>query len=162
MEKLTLAAQIEESDTESLINSTRTVTVPAPELRPWNSDVDVMPRHTDNFAKLLERCHGLPPVKCAVVHPCDRDALLGAHAAAQHGLIDPVLVGPDEKIRRVAEAENIDISGYPLISTMHSHASADRAVAIARAGGVDSTQRRKGLARPSRNQKKRSTTDKHG
>src|SRR5512135_2331451 len=82
----------------------------------------ILPR-TDNFARLLKRCEGLPPVKCAVVHPCDPDSLLGPIEAAQRGLIEPVLVGPEEKIRTVAKAQGVDLSPYPIVSTEHSHAA---------------------------------------
>src|SRR3974377_409739 len=87
-----------------------------------------MLRRTDNFARLLKRCEGLPPVKCAVVHPCDCDSLLGPIQAAQRGLIDPVLVGPEKKIRAVAEAEGVDLSPYRVVSTDQSHAYPERAV----------------------------------
>jgi phosphate acetyltransferase len=120
---------------------TGTVTVRAPEHRLRYSDVatpEVMLRRTDNFARLLKRCEGSRPVLCAVVHPCDRDSLLGPIEAAQRKLIEPVLVGPEEKIRGVAEAEGIDLSGCRIVSTPHSHASAEKAVAMARAGEVES------------------------
>ena len=51
--------------------------------------------------------------------------------------MEPVLVGPEAKIRRAAEAANIDIAGYPIVSTEHSHAAADKAVAMARSGEVE-------------------------
>jgi len=120
---------------------TGTVTVRAPERRLCYSDVatpEVMLRRTDNFGRLLKRCEGLPPVKCAIVHPCDRDSLLGPIQAAQRGLIEPVLVGPEERIRAVAKAEGVDLSPYRIVSTEHSHASAEKAVAMARAGEVES------------------------
>ena len=119
---------------------TGTVTVRAPERRLHYSDVatpEVMLRRTDNFARLLKRCEGSQPVLCAIVHPCDRDSLLGPIEAAQRELIDPVLIGPEDKIRAVAEAEGVDISGCRIVSTPHSHASADKAVAMARAGEVE-------------------------
>ncbi len=95
-------------------------------------------RHTDAFARLLRRCQGLAPVSCVVVHPCDRDSLLGPLEAAKRGLIVPVLVGPEAKIRAVADAEQVDLSPYRIVSTEHSHAAAERAVAMARAGEVES------------------------
>jgi len=94
-------------------------------------------RHNDGYAKLLRRCQELTPVTCAVVHPCDRDSLLGALEAARRGLIVPVLVGPEAKIRAVAEAAGADISGVKILSTEHSHAAAEQAVAMARAGEVE-------------------------
>jgi phosphate acetyltransferase len=120
---------------------TGTVTVRAPERSLCYSEVatpEVMLRRTDNFARLLKRCEGLPPVKCAVVHPCDPDSLLGPIEAARRGLIEPVLIGPEERIRAVALAEGIDLSGCRIVSTPHSHAAAEKAVAMARAGEVES------------------------
>jgi phosphotransacetylase len=72
-----------------------------------------------------------------VVHPVDRNSLLGAIEAARAGLIVPVLVGPEPKIRAVAEAEAVDLAPYRLVATRHSHEAAERAVAMARAGEVE-------------------------
>ncbi len=76
-------------------------------------------------------------MSCAIVHPCDRDSLLGALEAAKRKLIVPVLVGPEAKIRAVAAAEKVDLSLYRIVSTEHSHAAAEQAVAMARAGEVE-------------------------
>jgi phosphate acetyltransferase len=116
-----------------------TVLVAAPTRRIAYSDVatpELILRHNDAFAKLLRTVRGLPPVRTAVVHPCDRDSLLGAIEAAKRGLIEPVLVGPEARIRAVAAAEDVDLSPYAIVSTEHSHAAADKAVAMARAGEV--------------------------
>ncbi len=120
---------------------TGTVTVRAPERRLRYSDVatpSVILRRTDEFTKLLKRCEGLAPVKCAIAYPCDRDSLIGPIEAAQRRLIDPVLVGHEETIRATAEAEGIDLSPYRIVSTAGAHASAVKAVAMARAGEVES------------------------
>ena len=83
-------------------------------------------RRGDGFAPLFRACEAISPVACAVVHPCDRDSLLGPLQAARRGLIDPVLVGPEDKIRAVAQAEGVDLGPYRIISTAHSHESAAR------------------------------------
>ncbi len=93
-------------------------------------------RHNDAFAKLLRRCKGLPPVPCAVVHPCDPASLEGPLEAARRGLIVPVLVGPEAKIRRVAAECGVDLSPFRIVSVEHSHAAADAAVTLARNGEV--------------------------
>jgi phosphotransacetylase len=116
---------------------TGTVTVRAPEQRLTYSDLatpQVILRRTDKFAELLKRCEKLPAVKCVVAHPCDHDSLLGPIEAAKLGLIEPILVGPEGKIRAVAEAEKVDLSPYRIVSTENSHASAEKAVALVRAG----------------------------
>jgi phosphate acetyltransferase len=117
-----------------------TVTVEAPTRRIAYDEVatpQMILRHNDAIAKLLRRCESLEPVSCAIVHPCDRDSLLGALEAAKRGLITPVLVGPEAKIRAVAAAESVDLAPYRIVSTEHSHAAADQAVAMARGGEVE-------------------------
>jgi phosphate acetyltransferase/phosphate butyryltransferase len=89
------------------------------------------------YRHLLEVTKGLVPIRTAVVHPVDENALLGAIEAAQANLIIPVLVGPEKKIQAVAAAQKVDLSPYTLIATEHSHAAAEQAVALARAGEVE-------------------------
>ena len=116
------------------------VTVQAPTRRISYNEVatpELILRHNDAYARLLRRCEGLQPVTCAVVHPCDRDSLLGPLEAARRGLIVPILVGPEAKIHATAEAEGVDLSGFKILSTEHSHAAAQQAVAMARAGEVE-------------------------
>jgi phosphotransacetylase len=86
------------------------------------------------YRHLLASAKGGAPVPTAVVHPCDAAAILAATEAAAEGLIRPILVGPDAKIRAAAEAAGVDISGLRLVSTPHSHASAAQGVALVRSG----------------------------
>jgi phosphate acetyltransferase len=119
---------------------TGTVTVAAPTTHVSYSNVatpEIVIRRNDAFERLMKRCEGLPPVTCAVVHPCDRDSLIGPIEAARRGLITPVLVGPEAKIRAVAAAEKIDLSPYQLVPTEHSHGAAVKAVAMARSGEIE-------------------------
>jgi phosphate acetyltransferase/phosphate butyryltransferase len=89
-------------------------------------------RHRD----LLAAAQDAPRVRTAVVHPVDAVSLLGALEAARAGLIEPVLVGPEAKIRQAAAQAQVDLAPYRLVPTAHSHAAADAAVALARAGEV--------------------------
>lgn len=93
--------------------------------------------HGARYRDLIALTLGLEPIRVAVVHPVDRNSLLGAIDAAQANLIIPTLIGPEAKIRTAAEADGLDLSPYPLIPTEHSHAAAAQAVAMARAGEVD-------------------------
>lgn len=77
------------------------------------------------------------PIRMAIVHPADRNSLLGAIDASRANLIIPVIVGPLLKIQAIAEHEGIDLSQYQVIDTEHSHEAAAKAVAMARAGEVD-------------------------
>jgi phosphate acetyltransferase/phosphate butyryltransferase len=89
------------------------------------------------YRQLIEMCHGLAPIRTAVVHPVDRSSLLGAIDAAQAGLIVPILVGPEAKVRAAAAAANVELDAYELIACKHSHEAAATAVALARAGKVE-------------------------
>jgi phosphotransacetylase/acyl dehydratase len=117
-----------------------TVTVRAPTKRISYSDIatpEMVLRRNDAFAKMLRQCESLPPVTCAVVHPCDSDSLMGALEAARRGLIVPVLVGPEARIRSVAQANGASLDGIVIVPTEHSHAAAMRAVELAREGRVE-------------------------
>lgn len=93
-------------------------------------------RKPDLFGRLVAMCKGLPRIRCAVVHPCDAESVAGAREAAKAGLIDPVLVGPQAKIERAMGLAGLALGSMPIVATEHSHAAADRAVAMARAGEV--------------------------
>ena len=88
-------------------------------------------------ASILARCAGLKPALTAVVHPCDAPSLSAAVEAANAGLIVPVRMGPEEKIRAVAASAALDIAKFRLVSAPHSHAAAAQAVAMAGRGEVE-------------------------
>jgi phosphotransacetylase len=89
------------------------------------------------FAALIAQAKPLDPVRTAVVHPCDALSLEGALEAAAQGMIVPVLVGPRAKIEAVAAQIGRSLDGVEIVDVPHSHAAAEAAVALARAGGVD-------------------------
>ena len=84
-----------------------------------------------HYRLLLEKARGLQPLRTAVVHPADRVCLGGALEAAREGLIVPVLVGPEAKIRAAAGEAGVDLGSYECVWTEHSHAAAARAAALA-------------------------------
>ncbi len=119
---------------------TGTVTVSAPTKKISYSEIappQLVLRRGDAFIRLFKACEEIPPVVCAVVHPCDKNSLLGPIEAAKRGIIEPVLVGPEQKIRTVAEAEGVDLSPYRIVPTLHSYEAAVKAVELARAGEVE-------------------------
>lgn len=89
------------------------------------------------FKALLAKGQGMAAVRCAVVHPCDAESLSGAIDAANYGLIVPVLIGPQAKIEKMAEAAGLDISNIELIAVPHSHAAAEKAAEMAAKGDVE-------------------------
>jgi len=90
---------------------------------------------------LLDCANGLPPLRTAVVHPCDPPSLTAALTAADRGLIEPILIGPENKLRSIAEEAGLDLSAVRTIATPHSHASAARAVELVRAAEADAVMK---------------------
>jgi phosphate acetyltransferase len=91
----------------------------------------------ERYAQLIAAAQRHPPIRMAVIHPCDELSLNGALAAQQLKLIIPVLVGPVAKIRKTAERCGRNLDGIELVDTPHSHAAAARAVLMAREGATD-------------------------
>jgi len=89
------------------------------------------------YRRLIDMTRGLKPLRTAVVHPVDEASLVGAVEAARERLIEAVLIGPEAKIRRAAEEAHIDLAPFEIVSTEHSHAAAEAAVAMARSGEVE-------------------------
>jgi phosphate acetyltransferase len=90
-----------------------------------------------HFQHLMDAAQQNPPIRTAVVHPCDRLSLAGALQAAKQGLIVPVLVGPLAKIKNAAEQARQSLDGIDIVDAPHSHAAAARAVAMVREGQVE-------------------------
>ena len=120
---------------------TGTVEIVAPKkaivAEPREEFVEEMHEKGRRYAQLIDATRSMKPLKTAVVHPVDEASLMGAVELAHENLIEPVLVGPEKKIRQAAAMHNIDIAGYQIVSTEHSHAAAAKAVAMARSGEVE-------------------------
>jgi len=91
----------------------------------------------EKYQRLISAAQGESAITTAVVHPCDDVSLQGAVEAARLRLIEPILVGPPDRIRRVAETGGFDISAMELVPSEHSHDSAAKAVELVTAGRVE-------------------------
>jgi len=89
------------------------------------------------YERLLARCQKLEPVPTAVAHPCEASALSGAVEAFEHGLIVPFLVGPAASIKKIAASSGIDLGNIEIVDVPHSHAAAEKAVALVREGRAE-------------------------
>src|SRR5271166_3717592 len=89
------------------------------------------------YQRLMDMAREEPAIRTAVVHPCDDVSLQSAVEARRLGLIEPILVGPAERIRRVADKDGFDIDGMEIVNALHSHDSAAKAVQLVRAGRAE-------------------------
>jgi len=91
----------------------------------------VVGRH-DALHDILARAAGAKPVPTAVVYPVDAISLGAAVAAAEAGLIAPVLIGPADRLR----ALGLEIGAFRLIDIAEPAAAAAEGVRLALAGDV--------------------------
>jgi phosphate acetyltransferase len=89
------------------------------------------------FKRLIDYVDDYVPIPVAVCHPCSKEALEGAVDSARANLIDPILVGPEAKIRALAESLELDIGPFRLVDAVHSHDAAAKAVALCRSGEAE-------------------------
>jgi len=94
------------------------------------------PHRPDRFRRFVDEAKALPPLLTAVVHPCSPEAIVAAVEAHEAGLLTPILVGPEAKIRLAAEQAGVSLAGLAIEPTEHSHAAAERAAEMAAKGLV--------------------------
>jgi len=82
------------------------------------------------YDRLIAAAKGAPPTPTIVVHPCDETSLRGAIDSASAGIIRPVLVGPERKIKDTAARCDLDVSGFEIVDAAHSDESAAKGVEL--------------------------------
>lgn len=89
------------------------------------------------YDRLIAAAQEAPSAVTIVAHPCDETSLRGALEAGEKGLIVPILVGPEARIRKVAAENGLALKGHEIVDAPHSHAAAAQAVALIREGKGD-------------------------
>jgi phosphate acetyltransferase len=97
---------------------------------------DISIRRHDRYDAFVMEARSRPAISAAIVHPCSPEAILGAIEVRDEGLLEPLLIGPEMKIRAAAEAAHASLDGLRIESVAHSHAAAARAVELAATGKV--------------------------
>lgn len=109
------------------------VTVRRPYTMPSTADLH---EPGERYRRLIAAADELEPIPTAVVHPCAAVSIVAAMEALEKGLIIPILVGPQAKIRDAAAQAERSLDGIEIVDAPHSHAAAAQAVALARSGKV--------------------------
>ena len=128
-----------DQDGDVVIEGEAKVIAPLEKLRILRTDLPepVMADKNLRYDQLLNAAKSLPKIKMGVIHPCSRESLEGALDADRLGLIEAILIGPQARIRSLASECKFDLTGFTVVDAPHSHAAAEKAVEMARAGKVD-------------------------
>jgi phosphate acetyltransferase len=99
--------------------------------------IPVITSKEERLERLVARVKGQPVIPVAVVYPCDKESLRGPSMAAQAGVINPILVGPEKKIRAVAAEFGIDLGTLRIVDCPDEHAACAEAIALIHAGEAE-------------------------
>lgn len=138
--RLTLDCRCVNADGELVTAGVAVVRAPAQRLewpRSTLPQIRLEIAHGDNLVRLLQYVRPLGQLKMAVVYPCDAVSLSAALDARTAGLIDPVLVGPRQRLQALAQQSGFELDGIAIEDTPDAHAAAARAVELALAGQVE-------------------------
>lgn len=94
-------------------------------------------RPSSLFEPFLEQAKKYKPLRAGVICPVHAKIIAAVDDAARAGIIDPILVGPREKIIAAAKKSDIDISSYEILHVDNCYLSLLKTVALARAEEVD-------------------------
>ncbi|TCO80349.1 phosphate acetyltransferase [Plasticicumulans lactativorans] len=136
---VTLACRCENQDGMLLIDGEAVVSAPPVKIRRPSVTLPEVhfSAHGARHKKLVETAAQGSAVPTAVVHPVDQVSLEGAVRAADAGLIVPLLVGPKARIEGTAAQFDLDIGRFEIVDAPHSHAAAERGVALVREGRAE-------------------------
>ncbi|MDP3256724.1 bifunctional enoyl-CoA hydratase/phosphate acetyltransferase [Bosea sp. (in: a-proteobacteria)] len=122
---------------EEILTGTATVIAPQHQIVwPRTKLPEVSLRRHDRYDSFVKDARALPMIRAAIVHPCSPEAILAVVEIRDEGLLEPLLIGPEAKIRAAAEAAQVSLDGIAIEAVAHSHAAAARAVELAVAGKV--------------------------
>jgi phosphotransacetylase/acyl dehydratase len=120
---------------ETVLSGTAEVIAPTQKARSMPRELpELSVRSHAKYDRLIALAKDIAAIPTVVAHPCDESSLKGAIEAAEAGIIVPILVGPERKIRAVAENLQLDLRRFELVEAAHSHAAAAKAVQLVRAG----------------------------
>ncbi|HWS13856.1 MAG TPA: bifunctional enoyl-CoA hydratase/phosphate acetyltransferase [Rhodocyclaceae bacterium] len=139
--KVVLKTECLNQDGEVVVTGIAEVIAPREKVRRAKVDLpeirfdDREARFRDVMARVKAR--HLSPVDTAIIAPTDIQCLTSAVEAAREGIIVPVLIGPETRIREAAEVGGLDIAGLRIVPTANNREAVAMAIHLAREGRVE-------------------------
>lgn len=132
--RVTFACECRNQRDEVVMDGQAEVIAPTKKIR---RPVTIMPEITlrrpySLFEPYLKKAKELGALRAGVIYPIHKKIIQAIHAAAQAGMIDPILIGPKAQILLAAEEAEINIGNYEIIDLEHTHAAMLKAITLAR------------------------------
>lgn len=90
-----------------------------------------------NFDELIKSAKERPKMKLSVAAAQDEEVLLAVEEARKLGLIDGLLIGDEEKIKKISSEVSIDLNNYEIIDEKDIKMAARIAVTLVSQGKAD-------------------------
>ena len=90
-----------------------------------------------HFKRILSEVKKIPMKKISVAAAEDSNVLEAVHLAKEKGIADSILVGDEEKIRKIAKELNINIDQFKIINEPDQKTAAMKAVKLVHDGECD-------------------------
>jgi len=139
--KVMLDTECVNQDGEVVVSGTAEVIAPKEKVR--RPKVYLPAVHFDDkemrFREIMGRVKArkLAPIAAAVVYPANADSLSGMAAAAEQGIIAPILVGTESLIREVAQAGSVDLDASEIVAAANPGEAVALAIRLAREGRIE-------------------------
>lgn len=138
---VTLNTECTNQDGEVVVSGSADVIAPKEKVRRVKVDMPDV-RFDDKEARFREvmgrvKSRNLDPIETAILCPTDADTLAGALAAAAEGIIVPLLVGSEARIRAAAEEAEIDLGNTRIIDAVNHRAAIAATIALARESRIE-------------------------
>ena len=101
------------------------------------SELNLESPWSTHFNKIFSEVKKIPMKKISVAAAEDSNVLEAVAIARAKGIADAILVGNEEKIKKIAKEENIDISNFQIINEIDPRKSAMKAVKLVHDGVCD-------------------------
>ncbi len=131
--RVVLSCECTNQKNECVISGDALVIAPAEKIKRERvklPQVELKEEESERYKQLISMKDGYKPLKTAVVHPVDKLSLDGALQVAKEHLIEPVLVGSEDKIRACADMLKADLSGIEIVNAEHSEQAVAKAIAL--------------------------------
>jgi phosphate acetyltransferase len=139
--RIALDTECLNQDGEVVVSGTADVIAPTEKVRRVRIELPEV-RFDDKEARFREvmgrvNARKLAPVATAIAHPADPESLAGIAAAAEHGAILPILVGPERVLRENAESGGVDIGAFEIVQAANAREAVAEAIRLAREGRIE-------------------------
>lgn len=132
--RITFSCECRNQKDEMVIEGQAEVIAPTKKIRrPKIVMPEISLRRTNSlFTPFIEKAKKIGALKSGVIYPVHEKIIQAVHDAEQTGLIDPILIGPKERIVQVAQQAKVDIRKYDILDCENSHTAIQKAIQLAR------------------------------